>query len=145
MAEEPGQLLLWFDEAHALPEDTLDEARTFAESDLEGSRPVRILLAGLPDLRERLMASPALWRRVALREEIAGMTADEVPAFFEHHLDTTLVKRVGPDGLMAIFERGRGAPGQMLPMMRAVLRAAPSKGKIDLDWVHDVLARWEMP
>ena len=76
MAEEPAQLLVWFDEAHALPEDTFDEARTFAESNLDGSRPVRLLLSGLPDLRERLMASPALWRRVTLREEITGITAD---------------------------------------------------------------------
>lgn len=145
MAEEPAQLLLWFDEAHALPEDTFDEARTFAESDLDGSRPVRLLLSGLPELRERLMASPALWRRVTLREEITGITADEVPDFFVHHLGATVVKRIARDGLMAVFERGRGAPGQMLPMMRAVLRAAPGKGKIDIDWVDDVLARWDMP
>ena len=65
LAEDPRTLLLWLDEAHELPEETLAEARALTESDLEGTGPIQVLLIGLPKLRAQLQAQPALWRRIA--------------------------------------------------------------------------------
>jgi len=144
LVDEPEQVLLWFDEAHELSPETLDEARTFAEADLAGARPVRLLLTGLPPLREHLQASSALWRRIGVREELTGLTIDEVPAFLEHHHGHQLARRLCPDGLHALFQRGRGVPGLMLPLFRMVLRGAPGKGRIDLERVEDALATWDL-
>lgn len=139
LVEEPTQLLLWFDEAQALPEETLDEARSLAESDLGGGRPVRILFAGLPGLRERLQATPPLWRRIVVREEITGLTVDELPDFLEHHFESAQSKRLCADGQSILFERGRGIPGLLIPMMRTVLRKSPGKRRIDPLKVEDIL------
>jgi type II secretory pathway predicted ATPase ExeA len=144
LADEASQLLLLLDEAHELAPDALDEARTLAESDLAGARPIRILLAGLPPLRERLQGIPALWRRIGVREEITGLMLEEVPSFLEHHFGTALTKRLCPEGMRILFERGRGAPGVMLPMYRSVLREAPDKGRIEPTALEDRLHRWDL-
>ena len=54
LAEDPRTLLLWFDEAHELPESTLCQARTLCESNLQGPDAIQILLIGLPKLRAQL-------------------------------------------------------------------------------------------
>jgi len=56
LAEDPRILLLWLDEAHELPEETLAEARAITESDLAGTGPIQVLLIGLPKLRAQLQA-----------------------------------------------------------------------------------------
>lgn len=143
LADDPAQLLLWLDEAHELPDATLDEARTLAESDLTGARPLRIFLVGLPSLRERLQSIPALWRRISLREEIAGLTIEELPGFLDHHFESQ-AKRLCPEGLRLLFERGRGTPGLLLPMFRNVLRESPGKLRIEPHALENVLQRWEL-
>lgn len=144
LVAEPTQLLLWFDEAQALPEETLHEARSIAESDLEGARPVRVLFAGLPSLRERLQATAPLWRRVEVREEITGLSLDEMQPFLEHHFGAGAAKRLDDDGLGILFERGRGVPGLLIPMFRTVLRRSPGKGRIDTLALEDILQRWDL-
>jgi hypothetical protein len=73
LAEESHTVLLWLDEAQDLPAETLTEVRALAESDLDGSRRIQVLLVGLPRLRAELQAHPYLWRRIVVREEIAGL------------------------------------------------------------------------
>jgi type II secretory pathway predicted ATPase ExeA len=71
LGEQSHQLLLWFDEAHELPDETLLEAKALAESDLYDNCPVRILLIGLLLIRDRLQAVALLWRRVVVCEELS--------------------------------------------------------------------------
>lgn len=142
--EEPAELWLWFDEAHDLPDDTLAEARALAEADLGGQSRLHILLTGLPPLRDKLQAMPPLWRRIVLREELTGLTRDEVPAFVLHHVGQVTRDRFCDEGLALLFERGRGIPGLILPALRATLRHAPAKGKIPPTAIEDLLGRWDL-
>ncbi len=144
LVAEPMQVLLWFDEAHELPEETLHEARTIAESDLEGIRPVRVLFAGLQPLRERLQTIAPLWRRVEVREEITGLSSEELKPFLEHHFGNA-ARRLDNDGRSLLFERGRGTPGLLVPMYRTILRRSQGKGRIDPVNVEDILHRWDLP
>jgi type II secretory pathway predicted ATPase ExeA len=145
LAEESHTVLLWLDEAQDLPAETLTEVRALAESDLDGSRRIQVLLVGLPRLRAELQAHPYLWRRIVVREEIAGLVIDEVQAFLDHHFDGGQSKRLCDRGLAALFERAGGVPGLLLPMYRAVLRrAGAGKGKIEPEQVEDALERWEL-
>lgn len=144
LAEDPQKILLWIDEAHDLPQDTLAEVRALAESDLDGATRVQVVLAGLPKLRAALQEHPHLWRRIVVREEIAGLAEDELPAFLEHHFDAN-GKRLCERGLRSLFERGKGAPGIILPMYRAVLSRAGAKGKIEPEIVDEALERWDLP
>lgn len=145
LAEESHTVLLWLDEAQDLPAETLSEVRALAESDLDGSRRIQVLLVGLPRLRGELQAHPYLWRRIVVREEITGLVIDEVQAFLDHHFEGGQSKRLCERGLATLFERGSGAPGVLLPMYRAVLRrAGTGKSKIEPELVEDALERWEL-
>jgi type II secretory pathway predicted ATPase ExeA len=143
--QDPYQLLLWFDEAHELPEETLSEARALAESDLEDHCPIRILLIGLPPLRDRLQGIPSLWRRVVVREELTGLTLDEMSPFLEHHFGADPTKRLCQEGMRTLFERGRGIPGLIVPMFQRLLAETASNGHINPLSLEDILQRWELP
>jgi type II secretory pathway predicted ATPase ExeA len=144
LADDPQRILLWLDEAHDLSEDTLAQARALAESDLEGATRVQVLLAGLPKLRAMLQEHPPLWRRIVVREEIAGLAEDELPPFLDHHFEGNS-KRLCDRGLHALFERAKGAPGVVIPMYRAILSRAGAKGKIEAERVEESLDRWDLP
>lgn len=145
LAEESHTVFLWLDEAQDLPAETLAEVRALAESDLDGSRRIQVLLVGLPRLRAELQAQPHLWRRIVVREEITGLVIDELQAFLDHHFEAGQNKRLCERGLATLFERAGGAPGRLLPMYRAVLRrAGAGKGKIEPEHVNDALERWEL-
>ncbi len=143
LLDEPRTLLLWLDEAHELPEETLTEARALIESDLEGARPIQVLLVGLPKLRAQLQAQPALWRRIGVREQITGLRLPELDAFLAHHLDSP--QRLCEQGLSALFEHAKGVPGLLLPLYRAILEHAGSDpDPIDPIAVEDTLQRWDL-
>jgi type II secretory pathway predicted ATPase ExeA len=143
LAEDSQNLCIWLDEAHDLPEETLAEARALAESDLEASRRVQILLVGLPKLRPALQAQPQLWRRIAVREELTGLLFEELTPFLDHHFSPEHRERLCEPGLITLFERARGLPGLLLPMAR-VLFARTTPGPLDPGTVEDTLERWEL-
>ncbi len=143
LAEDPQSLFVWLDEAHELPEETLAEARALAESDLDASRRVQILLVGLPKLRSALQAQPPVWRRIAVREELTGLLFEELAPFLEHHFSPEQRERLCEQGLTMLFERAKGLPGLLLPMARTLFaRTAP--GPLDPGTVDDTLERWEL-
>ena len=143
LAEDPQSLLVWLDEAHELPEETLAEARALAESALEAHPSVQILLVGLPKLRSALQAQPPVWRRIAVREELTGLLFEELAPFLEHHFSREQRERLCEQGLTTLFERAKGMPGLLLPMARALFaRTAP--GHLDPGTVDDTLERWEL-
>lgn len=147
LGEEPRSLMLWLDEAHDLPEETLAEARALAENDLNGEPRVCVLLCGLPKLRAALQAQPYLWRRIVVREEITGLLFEELDDFLEHHFPGDPAKRLCESGRRALFERAKGRPGLLLPMARTLLaRTDPTHdGPLDPVVVDDILERWDLP
>lgn len=145
LGEEHHSLMLWLDEAHDLPEETLAEARALAESDLDGQRRVQILLVGLPRLRAELQAQPYLWRRIVVREEITGLVFEELNDFLQHHFPGQPDQRLCPQGRSALFERAKGRPGLLLPMARTLLaHADATNGPLDPAVVDDTLERWDL-
>jgi type II secretory pathway predicted ATPase ExeA len=144
LGDDTQRVLLWFDEAHDLPEETLAQARSLIESDLDGASKLQALLVGTPKLRSDLQAHPHLWRRIAVREEITGLQLDELAPFLEHHFGAASAKRFCEHGLALLFEHGKAAPGQVLPMAKRVFAAATGKGKIEPEQVEEVLQRWNL-
>lgn len=142
--EEPQQLLLWFDDAQQLPQETLTETRALVENQIGGLSKISVLLVGLPELRERLQAIPSLWRRIVIREEITGLVADEIKPFLAHHFKAIDVDRFEAESLRLLFEHGRGLPGQILPMFRTVVARSKAKGRIDPQGVEEILADWNL-
>ena len=75
---------------------------------------------------------------------ISGLGADELQDFLGHHFEGQ-GKRLDEAGLRTLFERGRGAPGLIVPMYRTILASNTAKGRIDLRGVEEALARWDLP
>lgn len=144
LGEESHRVMLWFDEAHDLPAETLSQARALAESDLDGDCRVQVMFVGMPRLRAELQSYPHLWRRVAVREELTGLQADELGDFLEHHFGATQAKRLCEAGLAMLFEHGKGSPGLILPMCRRIFASASGKARIEPEHVEDALQRWEL-
>lgn len=144
LREEPYQVLLWFDEAHDLADETLFEAKSLAESDLNDDGPLRILFIGTPTLRDRLHDISALWRRIVIREELVGLTSDELPAFVEHYFGVEQLQRLCPEGMRILFERGRGVPGLIIPMFRKIMAETKPDTAIEPVLIDDILQRWEL-
>jgi type II secretory pathway predicted ATPase ExeA len=144
LCEQPHQLLIWFDEAHELANETLLEARSLAESDLTDNCPVRILLIGLPSLRDRLQGIATLWRRIVVREELTGLTFDELSPFIEHHFGDENLQRICQEGMRILFERARGIPGLVVPMFRKILADSEPNCPINPTTLDDILQRWEL-
>jgi len=144
LREEPHQLLIWLDEAHELAEETLLETRSLAESDLADNCPIRILLIGMPVLRDRLQGIAALWRRIVVREELTGLTFDELPPFIEHHFGAEKMQLICQEGMRILFERGRGIPGLIVPMFRKILADSEPNAPINPLNLDDILQRWEL-
>jgi len=144
LREQPHQLLIWFDEAHEVAEETLLEARSLVESDLAGNCPVRILLIGMPALRDRLQGIAALWRRIVVREELTGLTFEELSPFIEHHFGNEKMQLICQEGMRILFERGRGIPGLIGPMFRKILADSEPNVPIDPLTLDDILQRWEL-
>jgi len=143
LAEESHPIMLWIDEAHELPEETLAQIRALAESDLDGECRLQVVLVGLPRLRAELQSYPHMWRRIVVREDLTGLQADELPEFLEHHFGPAQAKRLCEQGLAMLFEYGKGSPGLILPLSRRIFAAAPGKAKIEPECVEDVLHRWD--
>ena len=144
LRDQPYQLLIWFDEAHELADETLLEARSLVESDLANTCTVRILLIGLPSLRDTLQGIATLWRRIVVREELTGLTFDELPPFIEHHFGDEKMQLICPEGMRILFERARGIPGLIVPMFRKILADSPPNAPIDPLSLDDILQRWEL-
>lgn len=143
LADESHKIMLWIDEAHDLPEETLAQIRALAEADLDGESRIQVLLVGMPRLRAELQSLPHLWRRIVVREDLTGLQADELPDFLEHHFGQGQAKRLCEQGLSMLFEHGKGSPGMILPMCRRLFEAASGKAKIEPECVDDTLHRWD--
>lgn len=145
LEEEPQRLLVWFDDAGELPQETLGEARSLVEANLGGPSQVTVLFSGLPDLRERLQAIPSMWRRIVVREQLTGLMADEIRPLLEHHFQKPNANRLCDEGARHLFQQGRGLPGRILPMFRTLISKSQGKARIEPDHIDQVLTAWDLP
>ena len=143
IGEESHRIMLWIDEAHDLPEETMAQVRALVEADLDGECRVQVLLVGMPRLRAQLQNFPHMWRRIVVREDLTGLQTDELTEFLEHHFGAGQAKRLCEQGLAMLFEHGKGSPGLILPMCRRLFATASGKARIEPECVDDALQRWD--
>jgi type II secretory pathway predicted ATPase ExeA len=112
--ERKKRVLLIIDEAHLLAAEQLEELRLLSNSEMDSVMPFAGILVGQPQLRRRLRLGSfaALDQRIALRYELAGMTAPETDDYLAHHL--RLAGRedrlFSDDAVELLHERSRGIP-----------------------------------
>ena len=115
LRSQPKRTVILIDEAHLLPNDSLEDLRLLTADNLDRQSPFALILVGQPILRDRI-AEPqhyALWQRIGVRMQLRPLTESEVAAFLERHLKAAGYRKkrlFNPDAIAAIFHHSRGIP-----------------------------------
>jgi type II secretory pathway predicted ATPase ExeA len=138
-AAERGRVpVLIIDEAHLLDHGQLESVRMLTNHDMDSRTPFATVLAGQPTLRRmiKLGVLAALDQRIAVRYQLAGMTADETASYIRHHLalagrdDASLFT---DDAITQIHDAARGKPRAINNLAVAALVATCAAGKTIVD------------
>jgi general secretion pathway protein A len=106
---------LLIDEAQSLSDELLEEIRLLANTETATDKLLPLVLAGQPELRDRLNESNLrqLKQRVTLRCEIAPLSRQETAAYIAQRIRTVggdAAKLFTREAVMLIHEHSRGIP-----------------------------------
>ena len=141
--------VLVLDEAHVLPDASLEDLRLLTGESLDKRSPFSLVLAGQPLLRERLAEPPhyALAQRITVRVRLRPLTESELALFVDKHLRAVGAQRslFEPDAVTLIFQHSRGIPrlAQNLALGALLSAAASNKKLADADCVQQALLEQE--
>jgi len=120
--------VLVLDEAHRLPDASLEELRLLGQLDFDRRAPFVLLLAGQPALRERLQQPEfdALWQRLVVRTSLAPLTDRESAEYLDRRVRAvgarTALFRAGAVDLL--FQHSRGIMRRLNQLATGALLAA---------------------
>lgn len=133
------------DEAHLLPDESLEDLRMLTGDSLDHGSPFALVLAGQPLLRERL-ADPqhyALSQRLTVRARLRPLTDSEAALFLDKHMRACGTTRTifEPDAVTLLFQHSRGVPRliQGLALNALIAAASSAKKTVDADAVQQAL------
>lgn len=134
---QPKRTVVLIDEAHLLPDNSLEDLRLLTADNLDRGSPFALVLVGQPLLRERL-AEPqhyALWQRISVRLRLRPLNETEITTFLEQHLRAAGCKRkvFESDATAAIFHHSRGIPRLVLNIALDAMLAAMAAGTKTVD------------
>lgn len=133
----PRRVVLVVDEAHLLPDDSLEDLRLLSADEFDRRSPFALVLCGQPLLRDRL-TEPRLWslsQRIGVRIRLRPLTEAEVGQFLGLHLKAAgLAKSVfEPQAVSAIFQNTKGTPRLVQNLALASALAAMAAGNALID------------
>jgi type II secretory pathway predicted ATPase ExeA len=137
------------DEAHGLPDESLEDLRLLTGASLAHKSPCALILAGQPRLRERLSEPPhdSLWQRIPVPARLRPLTEGDVALFLDQHLRACGAKHnlFEPDAVTLIFQHRRGVPRLIQHLALGALLAAVTATKKtgDSDCVQQALLEQE--
>lgn len=129
--------ILVLDDAHRLPDSSLDELRLLSNLDFDRRPPFALLVVGQPLLRERINHPDltSLRQRLAIRASLNPLTEKETSDYVD--IRTRAVgARAGifrPGAAAKVFERSRGVPREINNLTLSALMAAAIAGKRHVD------------
>lgn len=135
----PKHTVLLIDEAHLLPDASLEDLRLLTADDFDRKSPFALVLAGQPLLRDRL-AEPAHWalsQRIGVRIRLRPLSETEVALFLDRHLKAAGAKKplFDPAAVSAVFQHSRGIPRLAQNIALASVLAAMNAGAKTIDQV----------
>lgn len=143
--------VLVFDEAHALPDQSLEDLRLLTGESLDKQSPFTMILAGQPLLRERL-ADPqhySLSQRITVRVRLKPLTDGDVTLFLDKHMRSVGATKnlFEPDAVTLLFQHSRGIPRLIQNLALNALLAATNSNKkvVDTDCVQQAVLEQETP
>jgi len=133
----PKRTVLLVDEAHLLPDNSLEDLRLLTADDFDRKSPFALVLVGQPLLRDRL-AEPqhyALAQRMGVRLRLRPLNESEMPLFLDAHLKAVGARKslFEPEAVIVIFHHSRGIPRIVQNIALETLFAAMAAGKKTVD------------
>jgi type II secretory pathway predicted ATPase ExeA len=136
--------LLVLDEAHVMPDDTLEDVRLLSIAEFDRKSPFGLILAGHPVLDDRL-AEPthhALDQRITTVARLAPLSLDETRDYIRLRLDASGARGqpvFDDDAIAALFDVGAGVPRRLNRAASSAMIVAASRKKntVAAQDVHD--------
>jgi type II secretory pathway predicted ATPase ExeA len=120
--------VLILEEAHRLPDASLEELRLLGQLDFDRRAPFVLLLAGQPSLRDRLQAPDfeALWQRLAVRAALSPLTDRETVEYLDRRPRAVGARAAlfRPGAVDRLFEHSRGIMRRLNQLATGALLAA---------------------
>jgi type II secretory pathway predicted ATPase ExeA len=145
----PRRTTLLIDEAHLLPDDSLEDLRLLTADDFDRRSPFALVLCGQPVLRDRL-AEPrhlALAQRIGVRIRLRPLAEPEVGDFLDRHLRAAgaATSLFDAQAVATIFHHARGIPRlvQNLALASAMVAMAEGAAQIDQTIVQQAVVDLE--
>ncbi|HEX2482847.1 MAG TPA: AAA family ATPase [Methylomirabilota bacterium] len=137
LARSPKTEVLVLDEAHRLPDASLEELRLLGQLDFDRRAPFVLLLAGQPSLRDRLQTPDfeALWQRLAVRAALSPLTDRETAEYLDRRPRAVGARAAlfRPGAVDRLFEHGRGIMRRLNQLATGALLAAARAGRKHVD------------
>jgi type II secretory pathway predicted ATPase ExeA len=133
LLDDERKHVLVLDEAHALPDATLEDLRLLTIADFDRKSPFLLLLAGQPSLDERLAdpANYALDQRITTIARLLPLSLDETRAYLAQRLTAAGQKNGQPlfdDGAeQAIHDDANGVPRRINQVATAAMIVAAAR------------------
>lgn len=144
LLDDDRKHLLVLDEAHVMPDDTLEDVRLLSIADFDRKSPFLLVLAGHTTLDDRL-AEPthhALDQRITTVARLAPLSLDETRDYVRLRLEASGAKGTpifDDDAVAALFEAGAGVPRRLNRAASAAMIVAASRKRniVSAQDVHD--------
>lgn len=144
LLQDERRHILVLDEAHIMPDETLEDVRLLTIADFDRKSPFVLLLAGHPALDDRL-AEPthhALDQRITTVARLAPLSLDETKGYVRQRLDAAGARNqpiFDDDAIDAIFDVSSGVPRRInrIATSAMIVAAARKKQLINGQDVHD--------
>ena len=126
--------LLVVDEAHQMPDATLEDLRLLTIADFDRKSPFILLIAGQPTLDDRL-AEPthhALDQRITTFARLLPLSLDETTEYLRHRLDAVGAKGqpiFEPGAIDKLFDASAGIPRRINTLATGALIVAAARGR----------------
>jgi len=128
LARSPKTEVLVLDEAHRLPDASLEELRLLGQLDFDRRAPFVLLLASQPSLRDRLQAPDfeALWQRLAVRAALSPLTDRESAEYLDRRPRAVGARALlfRPGAVDLLFQHSRGIMRRLNQLATGALLAA---------------------
>lgn len=133
----PKHAILLVDEAHLLPDASLEDLRLLTADDLDRKSPFSLVLVGQPLLRERL-GEPhhyALSQRIGVRLRLRPLNESEVVLFLDRHMKAAGARKnpFDPEAAALVFHHSRGIPRLVQNVALESMLTAMATGKKTVD------------
>lgn len=134
MLDDERKHLLVLDEAHVMPDDTLEDVRLLSIADFDRKSPFGLILAGHPCLDDRLgePTHHALDQRITTLARLAPLSLDETRDYLRLRLDACGARGqplFDEDALGALFDASCGVPRRLNRIASAAMIVAASRKK----------------